>query len=157
MRLVVLSVGSPRDSSIAAVIGEYERRAARYFRFESVAVPMATGHGGDPDRARGEEGKALLRRLPSGLETWGLSRSGTALSSRELADRLADMATYGGPGIAFLIGGAFGLGEKVLAHCSRTFSLSRLTLPHDLARLLLAEQLYRAGTILRGEPYHKGA
>ena len=60
------------------------------------------------------------------------------------------------PGVAFAIGGAFGLGEPVLARARVRLSLSDMTLPHEMARLFLAEQLYRAGTILRGEPYHKG-
>jgi 23S rRNA (pseudouridine1915-N3)-methyltransferase len=58
--------------------------------------------------------------------------------------------------VAFLIGGAFGLDGELVQRCTRSLSLSRLTMPHDMARLVIAEQIYRAGTILRGEPYHKG-
>ena len=78
------------------------------------------------------------------------------MSTRELADYIDGLATYGRPGAAFLVGGAFGLSREVRAGAARCMSLSEMTMPHELARLVLTEQLYRAGTILRGEPYHKG-
>jgi 23S rRNA (pseudouridine1915-N3)-methyltransferase len=141
---------------VAAAIRDYEQRAGRYFRMETIEIPAAVGHGGQPDRARQKEGESILRRLPDDLEAWALTRAGTSLTSGDLADRLADMGTYGQPGLAIVIGGAFGLDDSVIGRCQQAVSLSRMTLPHDLARLLMAEQLYRAGTILRGEPYHKG-
>lgn len=157
MKLLVVSVGSPRDPALAEAILDYERRVSRYFRLETIEVRAAAGHGGDPDAARAREGRAMVRRIPEELEAWALTRSGRMFSSRELAALLADAATYSRPGIAFLLGGAFGIAPEVVSRCRRQVSLSRLTLPHELARLVLAEQLYRAGTILRGEPYHKGA
>ena len=156
MRLVVLAVGSPRDRHMAALIGEYETRAGRYFRLETIEVAAAPGVGGSPQQARAREAQNLKKRIPVGLDTWALTCGGTEIGSRELAGSLSDLATYGQPGAAFLIGGAFGLDEDLVKGSSRTLSLSRMTLPHDMARLLLAEQLYRAGTIQRGEPYHKG-
>lgn len=157
MRVVVVSVGAPRSGLVAAAVKEYEARAARYFRLEIIEVSPATGHRGDAERARQEEAQSILRRLPAELDAWALTRSGEGSSSRDLADQLEDMGTYARPGIAFVIGGAFGLDRTVLERCVRQLSLSPMTLPHDVARLVLAEQLYRAGTILRGEPYHKGA
>jgi 23S rRNA (pseudouridine1915-N3)-methyltransferase len=156
MRLVVLSVGGPRDRAIKSAVRDYEARAGRYVRLESIEVPAAAGHGGIGERARDEEASAILRRLPDDLEAWALTRTGVGLTSSDLADELQHRATYGDPGIAFVVGGAFGLADRVVEQCRRRFSLSELTLPHDLARLVLVEQLYRAGTILRGEPYHKG-
>ena len=85
-----------------------------------------------------------------------LTRSGEPLGSEALARFLGDLALRSSPGVAFLIGGAHGLGAGVLAQARRRLALSAMTLPHELARVVLAEQLYRAGTILRGEPYHKG-
>ncbi len=78
------------------------------------------------------------------------------MNSRELARYLEQRALTASAGVAFIIGGAYGLGNDVLAQTQRKLSLSPMTLPHQVARLVLAEQLYRAGTILRGEPYHKG-
>jgi 23S rRNA (pseudouridine1915-N3)-methyltransferase len=95
--------------------------------------------------------------LPVDLETFALTRSGRSIDTRGLADRLERVATYGPAGAAFVIGGAYGLDDAVIQKCRNRLSLSDLTLPHELARLVLAEQLYRVGTLLRGEPYHKGS
>lgn len=156
MKLVVLAVGPPRDRHMASLIQDYETRARHYFRLETVEIPAATGVGGTPETVRAREAEHLRRRSPDGLETWALSRDGKHVSSQELASTLSDMATYGQAGVAFLIGGTYGLDEGLLGDCSRRLALSRMTLPHEMARLVLAEQIYRAGTILRGEPYHKG-
>lgn len=152
----MLAIGAPRNPHMAAVIRDYETRASRYFRFEALAVPATTGGDDSAVRVRAREAQSLRKRVPRGLDTWALTRDGTEASSRHLADTLSDMATCSHPGVAFLIGGAFGLDEVLVRECSRRLSLSRMTLPHDMARLLLAEQIYRAGTILRGQPYHKG-
>ena len=85
-----------------------------------------------------------------------LTREGKSFDTRALTAHVQDIATYGRPGLAFAIGGAHGLDEKVLKQANTRLSLSALTLPHEVARLLLAEQLYRVGTLIRGEPYHKG-
>lgn len=157
MRLVILCVGGPRHPGLAAAIRDFEQRAARYFRLEAVEIPAGSGRTKEPGRVLEEEADSLLRRIPDGLTACALTRDGKPVDSRGLAEWLGGMANYALPGAAFLVGGAFGLHERVLARCERRLSLSRLTLPHELARLVLAEQLYRAGTILRGEPYHKGA
>jgi 23S rRNA (pseudouridine1915-N3)-methyltransferase len=139
-------------------IRDYEERAGRYFAFESIEVQPKKSGAADPERVRGEEAEALLRRLPLEMETFALTRIGRSLDTRALADHLERVGTYGpAAGAAFVIGGAYGLHEKVLESCRNRLSLSNLTLPHELARLVLAEQLYRIGTLLRGEPYHKGA
>jgi 23S rRNA (pseudouridine1915-N3)-methyltransferase len=156
MKLMIMAVGSPRDRGGASAIRDYESRAGTYFRLETQEVPPASGVGNDPRRIRAREAEDFYRRLPDGLDTWALTREGSAMTSRELANTLGDMATYGHAGAVFVVGGAFGIDEAFVGRCKRSISLSRMTLPLDLARLVLAEQLYRAGTILRGEPYHKG-
>jgi 23S rRNA (pseudouridine1915-N3)-methyltransferase len=155
LRLTVVSVGPPRLPGIAEAIEEYEARLSRHFSFESVVVSPRKSGSRDPERVRSVEGGLLLRRIPEELATFALTRSGKALDSRTLADHLGEMATYGKPGAVFVIGGAFGLDSSVIQRCDHSLSLSAMTLPHDLARLVLTEQLYRAGTLLRGEPYHK--
>ena len=85
-----------------------------------------------------------------------LTREGKALGSRDLARYLEERALHSVDAVTFVIGGAFGLGGGVLKRSDLLLSLSAMTLPHDMARLLLVEQLYRAGTISRNEPYHKG-
>jgi len=152
MKLVVICVGRP-GRVLAPAIAEYEKRTGRYFDLEILEVKAGRG---DPDRVLRAEGEALIARLPEHSRRFALTRGGDRVDTRDLANELRDIATYGPGTAAWLIGGAFGLSAAVLGRADRRFSLSDLTLPHELARLVLAEQLYRVGTILRGEPYHKG-
>lgn len=153
----MLAVGRPMRL-LSEAVEEYEKRAARYWPLEVVEVrEERSGRNADPERIRAAEGERLWERVPAGVETVALTRTGDALSSRELAAWLQQRALESHPGVAFLIGGALGLSDDVMARCTRTLRLSSMTLPHELARLVLAEQLYRAGTIVRNEPYHKGA
>lgn len=154
MRLVLLAVGAP-GTPLAEAVRAYERRAGHYFDLEAREVPPAPG-----SLPRGEalarEAAALRGRLPEELESFGLTRAGKGLSSRGLARHLGRLRSYGLPGAAFVIGGPHGLAPELLDELDRRLSLSPMTLPHEMARLVLAEQIYRAGTILRGEPYHRG-
>lgn len=155
MRVSVLAVGRPARL-FGQVIAEYERRAGRYWTVDVVNVRAESAAGGKPEAmVRAAEGARLLGRVPPGAEIVALTRTGRGWSSRALAEYLDGLAVSGSPGVAFLIGGAFGLGSDVLERARHLLSLSSFTLPHDLARLVLLEQLYRAGTILRREPYHK--
>ncbi|HEX5521300.1 MAG TPA: 23S rRNA (pseudouridine(1915)-N(3))-methyltransferase RlmH [Longimicrobiaceae bacterium] len=156
MKLVLLSVGRPRRL-FADAIAEYEARAGRYFRFEAADVreePLR--REGDAERVMGEEGKRLLARIPERYHLVALHRGGEEWSSERLARYLGDASLGRIEGVAFVIGGALGLAPEVLQRADVQLALSTFTLPHELARLVLAEQIYRAGTILRGEPYHKG-
>ena len=156
MKVILAVVGRARGG-LAAPIAEYEKRAARYHSLEVVEVKEQTArHAGGPAEVMEEEGKRLLARIPPGFEVVALHRLGEGWSSVRLAEHLAEQALRASPGIAFLIGGAFGLSDEVLERARHRLSLSAFTLPHEMARLVLAEQLYRAGTIARGEPYHKG-
>lgn len=157
MEVVIAAVGRPRTSGVREAIRDYEARAARYFRLRVEEVPAADLPETRAERAREREGKALLERLPEGVDVVALTRSGKGMSSRGLAAYLGELTTYGRPGVAFLVGGAFGLSDEVLERARYRLSLSPMTLPHEMARLVLAEQIYRAGTLLRGEPYHKGS
>ncbi|MFW6193790.1 MAG: 23S rRNA (pseudouridine(1915)-N(3))-methyltransferase RlmH [Gemmatimonadota bacterium] len=154
MELAVVVVGSPRTPGMARAIEEYETRARRYFRLE--VAEMSAAAADDPGRARAREGRALMGRVPDGLRLFALTRRGKALTSDGLARHLRRTATYGRPGAAFVVGGAHGLAPEVIERADHRLSLSPMTLPHQMARLVLMEQIYRAGTILRGEPYHKG-
>ncbi len=152
MRISIVAVGRAR--ALTSGIEDYERRASRYWRFESIEVPQARGGSGAETRRREAENiRARLR--PRHLRV-ALTRAGRHFSSLELARWLERLSAGPEQGAHFVIGGAFGLDAKLLQECDLTLSLSPFTLPHDLARLVMAEQLYRAGTILRREPYHKG-
>jgi len=153
LQLRVVCVGKP-GRLLSPAIAEYEARAGRYFDLKVVEVKAGRG---DAERVRAREAEFLLAQLPARSRIFALTREGTRIDTRGLADELNDIATYGPGGASWLIGGACGLSGSALAAADRRISVSDLTLPHELARLVLAEQLYRAGTILRGEPYHKGS
>jgi 23S rRNA (pseudouridine1915-N3)-methyltransferase len=157
VKLVVVAVGRVRGV-LAGAVAAYEERAGRYWKLELEEVDAGVaGRDAAPGRVLEAEGARILARIPEGMDVIALTREGTGMGSRELARALEEHAVRSSPGVVFAIGGAFGLSPAVLSRASRKMSLSPMTLPHEMARLVLAEQLYRAGTILRGEPYHKGA
>ena len=155
MQLTLAVVGKPRHPSIAAAIEDYETRAARYWALDVHEVKEEPARGGVTDTiVRKREGDRLLARIGSGKRLVACVVGGDRSTSEEFAGWLVrerDSARS----IAFAIGGAYGLSEAVLAEATGTLSLAPWTLPHELSRLVLAEQLYRAGSILRREPYHK--
>jgi 23S rRNA (pseudouridine1915-N3)-methyltransferase len=136
---------------------EYDARARRYWNVETIEVREEKARKGSSEQdVKSAEGERLLKRVPKGAELVALTRHGEAWSSARLARHFARTAGQGRSGIAFVIGGALGLSDEVLGSADRQLRLSTFTMPHDLARLVLLEQIYRAGTIQRGEPYHKG-
>jgi 23S rRNA (pseudouridine1915-N3)-methyltransferase len=157
MKLKIIVVGRP-DASLADAIAGYEERAARYWTLEVVEVKGERATKGRTEKeVQDAEGERLLAKVPADSQIVALTRQGgDAWSSARLARLLEERALHGGADLTFLIGGAFGLSEEVLRVAERRMRLSAFTLTHDIARLILAEQLYRVGTIVRGEPYHKG-
>jgi 23S rRNA (pseudouridine1915-N3)-methyltransferase len=153
VRLRVLAVGRDRSGLYAPAVEEYAGRLRRYLRFELLEVPEAKKLAGTP-RAREEEGAALLAKVGARERVVALDERGEELTSVQLADRVRRWMESG-QDVALLVGGSDGLAPEVLARAKERLSLSRFTLAHRLARLVLVEQLYRAMTILRGEPYHK--
>jgi len=154
VRVVIAAVGKPRDRHLAAAIDEYETRAARYWPLDVVEVREASGRGVSAEQAKEREGERLLERVPDGATVIVCDELGDRLTSAEFSTLIVS-ARDRARDVAFVIGGAFGLSPAVRAKASRAIQLAPWTLPHEMARLVLAEQLYRAGTIVRGEPYHK--
>jgi len=154
MRVVVVVVGKPREPALAAVIEEYETRAARYWPLDVHEVREEAARGASPDVVREREGERLLAKVPAGADVVACDVDGTAMQSEAFAQWL-QRTRESARSVALLIGGAFGLSDEVRARAKSRLSLAPWTLPHEMARLVLAEQLYRAGTIIRGEPYHK--
>lgn len=153
MRLIVAAVGVPRDRALAAAIREYETRAARYWPLEVRELKAESGRGSTAIAIE-KEGERLLEAIPGGAQTVACDAGGEGMTSEVFAGWL-QRERESARDLAFVIGGAFGLSAGVRARASRRLALAPFTLPHELARLVLAEQLYRAGTIRRGEPYHK--
>ena len=154
MRVTLAVVGKPRHASLAAAIADYEGRAARYWALEVHEVKEETARGATSTGVvRQREGERLRARVGASRLV-ACTLDGKRHSSEEFAtwlgrERDADRD------VAFAIGGAYGLSDELVSSATARLSLAPWTLPHELARLVLAEQLYRAGTILRGEPYHK--
>ncbi len=138
MRIVVVAVGRLRDRPLRAAADEYLARIRRYTRCDEIEV---------------RDGAALARQLPEGAHRVALEVDGEELTSPALARRLERWGTIGKGEIAFFIGGAEGIPAVLSRAAACRLSLSRLTLPHRLARVVLYEQLYRAFTLIRGEPY----
>jgi 23S rRNA (pseudouridine1915-N3)-methyltransferase len=153
MRVVVAVVGKPRNVALATAISEYENRAARYWPLDVHEVREERAASVSPSVVREKEGVRLAERAGRS-QIVACNPGGKSLSSEEFAawmqnQRESDRDT------AFVIGGAFGLANDLLERSAMKLSLAPWTLPHEIARLVLAEQLYRAGSIVRGEPYHK--
>lgn len=154
MQVGLYVVGRPRDGALAEAIASYETRAARYWPLVVSEVREAGTRAPDAAGARSVEAERLLERLPARAEVVACDPGGEVMDSMAFATWLRDRRDRA-QDVAFVIGGAFGLGDAVRERARRRLSLAPWTLPHELARLVLAEQLYRAGTIGRGEPYHK--
>ena len=154
MRVVVAVVGRARDEGLAAAIQEYERRAARYWPLDVHEVREESARSAAPDVVREREGERLRAKVADSRSVVACDVGGDRMTSEQFARWLQD-EREGARGVAFMIGGAYGLSNDVKSRASKRLSLAPWTLPHELARLVLAEQLYRAGTIMRGEPYHK--
>ena len=154
MRLVVAVVGKARNAALGAAIRDYETRAARYWPLQVHEVREERAGGSATDRVRERESARLVEKVPQTARTIVCDIGGRNLDSAEFANLLRDARDHDRD-LAFLIGGAFGLSPDVAARSSMRLSLAPWTLPHELARLVLAEQIYRAGTMVRGEPYHK--
>jgi 23S rRNA (pseudouridine1915-N3)-methyltransferase len=154
MRVIVAVVGKPKDTSLAGAIAEYEKRAARYWPLEVVEVREESGRGTSPDLVRQREGERLRERIGEPARAVVCDPGGRAFDSVQFSAWLQG-ERESGRDFAFVIGGAHGLSDDLRDRARMRLSLAPWTLPHELARLVLAEQLYRAGTIVRGEPYHK--
>ena len=152
---MIAAVGHPKDRALAAAILDYETRAARYWPIEIVEVKGERGdNAATSANVRAREGERITRKIEGIITKVACDASGKSMSSERFAAWLQG-EREAARDVAFMIGGAFGLDDGLRDNASMRLSLAPWTLPHELARLVLAEQLYRAGTIVRGEPYHK--
>ncbi len=153
MQLTLLAVGRLRPYYRAAC-DDYLRRLSRSVKIAETEVREAS-RAPTAEAQRADEAGRLRRHFPSGGTVVALARAGSAWSSEDLAVRLERWKLEARP-VAFVIGGSRGLAAELIASAAERWSLGPLTLPHELARIVVVEQLYRGMTILRGEPYHKG-
>lgn len=154
MRLTILAVGDKMPGWAEEATAEYLKRMPREARVELVTVKPEKRAGQSPDSLKQAEAARLLDRLPAGTRLVALDEHGRQVTTRELADLLARWMASG-QDACLMIGGADGLASTILEKAESTIALSRLTLPHAMARVLLAEQLYRAVSLLNNHPYHR--
>ena len=155
MRVRVIAVGTRMPSWVRSACDEYLKRLGPHLNIALTEIEPGVRPGGARTaRARGSEGERLLATLRAGEHVVALDERGAEPTTRELASWL-QARMHSGEDLAFLIGGADGLVPEVLSRSNFTLALSRLTLPHALARVLLLEQLYRAVSILTQHPYHR--
>ena len=156
MKFTVVAVGKLKERFWAEACAEYLKRLQPYAKVSVVEVADV-----DPARAGGEaqaverEGAAILRVLPDRAHVIALAIDGKQRTSEELSLRIDKLGLAGKSELAFIVGGSCGISDEVLARADETLSFGPITLPHNLARVVLLEQLYRACKISHGEPYHK--
>lgn len=154
MRLTILAVGDKMPGWAEEATAEYLKRMPREARVALVTVKPEKRAGQSQDSLKQAEAARLLDKLPAGARLVALDEHGRQVSTRELADLLARWMGSG-QDTCLVIGGADGLAPAILEKAEGTLALSRLTLPHAMARVLLAEQLYRAVSLLNNHPYHR--
>ena len=154
MRLTVVAVGRLKERFWREAADEYLKRLRPYAAISVVEIEDRDS-GRDAVRALAEEGSDILRALPHDAYVIALEIGGRQRSSEQFAARLAELALDGRSTVALVIGGSVGLSAGVLERADERLSLGPMTLPHNLARVVVLEQVYRAFRINRGEPYHK--
>lgn len=153
MRLRIAAVGRVKTKHFGDACHDYERRLRRYAKLDIVEVKDVRGRA--PEQAKSREGELLLDAVPKGSKVIVLDETGKLMTSRGLASKIEADAQTGAGSWTLLIGGADGHSDAVRERADLVWSLSPLTLPHELARVVVLEQLYRAMTIRRGEAYHR--
>jgi 23S rRNA (pseudouridine1915-N3)-methyltransferase len=155
VRIHLIAIGTRMPGWVSRGFEEYARRLPRHLELKLVEVPaIARARAVDVDRARREEGTRLLNRVPGNSRVVALAETGVPLSSGRLAAAVEDWMG-GGRDVALMVGGADGLSNDCIERADECWSLSALTFPHPLVRVILAEQLFRAWSIISNHPYHR--
>lgn len=159
MKLTIVTVGKLKEKYLQQGIVEYVKRLNAYATIEIIEVAdekaPETLSEAEMIAVKGKEGERILSKVSKDAYVITLEINGKMLTSEALASKLDDLATYGKSKITFIIGGSLGLGDAIQKRSDYALSFSKMTFPHQLMRLILVEQIYRAYRINRNEPYHK--
>ena len=159
MRIRIIGVGRIKEKFFTQAVAEYEKRLGRYCHMEITEVPdeaaPQSASASEETKIKAREGERILKTIREDEYVIALEIRGKMLDSEELAGHLETLMVGGRDRITFVIGGSLGLSEDVLKRADFRLSFSRMTFPHQLMRVILAEQIYRAFRILNHEPYHK--
>lgn len=159
MNISIITVGKLKEKYLKLGIAEYTKRLSAYAKVQEIEVAdeKAPEHLSDADMilVKQKEGERILAKISPDTHVIALAINAKQRTSEEFARELDQLATYGKSKIAFVIGGSLGLSEDVMKRSDDTISFSKMTFPHQLMKLVLCEQIYRAYRINRNEPYHK--
>lgn len=159
MKITILCVGKIKEKFYRDAIAEYEKRLSRYCKLEIIEVPDEKTPDGASEvveqQIKEKEAERMEKYLRDGAFICALAIDGKQLDSVELSEKIERLGTSGTSHIIFLIGGSLGMSEKLLKKADMKLSFSKMTFPHQLMRVILLEQIYRAYRIMNGEPYHK--
>ncbi|MBM6773292.1 23S rRNA (pseudouridine(1915)-N(3))-methyltransferase RlmH [Ligilactobacillus agilis] len=159
MNIKIIGVGKLKEKYLKQGIAEYAKRLGKFCKFEIVEVPDEKAPEklsvAEMEGVKEKEGERILAKIKDKEYVYALAIEGKERSSEEFAQEIAQLTTYGRSDITFVIGGSLGLSPAVLKRAETKISFGRFTLPHQLMRLVLSEQIYRAFMINNGSPYHK--
>ncbi len=159
MNITVIAVGKMKETQMVKVLQEYAKRLGRYCKLDITEVPDVKAPESlslkEMEQVKKTEGEGILKNIKDGTYVIALDIRGKMMSSEEFADKINQLGIQGFGKIAFIIGGSLGLSEEVLKRADLRLSFSPMTFPHQLMRIILLEQIYRAFKIISGEPYHK--
>ncbi|QOR66632.1 23S rRNA (pseudouridine(1915)-N(3))-methyltransferase RlmH [Cytobacillus suaedae] len=159
MNISIVTIGKLKEKYLQQGINEYLKRLTAYAKVEVIEMPDEKAPENlseiEMEQVKQKEGERILSKISEDTHVIALAIDGKMKSSEQLAEDLDKLATYGKSKIAFVIGGSLGLSNEVMKRANDTLSFSKMTFPHQLMRLILLEQVYRAFRINRNEPYHK--
>ncbi|WP_338434231.1 23S rRNA (pseudouridine(1915)-N(3))-methyltransferase RlmH [Ligilactobacillus saerimneri] len=159
MNIKIICVGKLKEKYFKLGIAEYQKRLQRYCKFQIVEVPDEKApeslSPAQMTAVKEIEGERILQKIKDKEYVFALAIEGQERTSEKFAQEIQQLMTYGKSDITFVIGGSLGLSPAVLRRADTQISFGRFTLPHQLMRLVLTEQIYRAWTIIKGLPYHK--
>jgi len=159
VNITIISVGKLKEKYLKMGIDEYVKRLGSYAKVDLVEVPDEKApeqlSEAEMEIVKRKEGERILSKINEGMHVIALAINGKMKSSEEMAQDLESLMTYGTSKVAFVIGGSLGLHDDVLKRADEKLSFGKMTLPHQLMKLVLVEQIYRSFRIIKGEPYHK--
>ncbi len=159
MNIAIITIGKLKEKYLKQGIDEYLKRLTSYAKVDVIELPDEKApenlSGIEIEQVKEKEGERILSKISDDTHVIALAIEGKMKSSEQLAKDLDQLATYGKSKVAFVIGGSLGLSSSVMKRANDSLSFSKMTFPHQLMRLILLEQVYRAYRINRGEPYHK--
>ena len=159
MNITLISVGKLKEKYLKQAIDEYSKRLSRYCKLDIIELPDEK----TPDNAsekeeqqiKGKEGQLILSKIKDNMFVVAMDLKGKQITSEELSDFIENCGVMGNSNIAFIIGGSLGLSQEVIKRANYKLCFSKMTFPHQLFRVMLLEQIYRAFRIMKNEPYHK--